>query len=357
MDKPNVRGSRVPGLSDQPTDNADREPCLMKNGDDNLTSINEDHAYQWFISLDLDQDSLIEDHYNVMEQFRERLFDTWKTPLKRLDSLLYISMEIVDEIRRNYPKILKNQTNKHNIATRLHARCVQIGNEISQLLHGGFADGAFSRWRTLHETAVTTKFISEGDEDLATRFKDYQSINRFKVATHYNSNNELQFEKFSEAQLASFESEKKEVLKKYESYFSQKFGWATKALGKRTTPKIDTTFHEIEKFVGLSYLKNHFNFASQYVHAGIDSIGYKLGTSISKKDILLTGPSNEGLIEPIQCTSLSIATATTALLKAYPHEKSDLKIEVIRLWHEKIKEEVLAADAALQARGAYTTPP
>lgn len=348
--------SRIPGLSDQPTDIADREACLTKHGDDSLTSINENNAFQWFTSLDLDHDSLIDQHYNIMEQFRERLFDTWKAPLKRLDSLLYISMEIVDEIRNNRSKTFSNQTNKHNMATRLHARCIQIGNEISQLLHGGFADGAFSRWRTLHETTVTTKFISEGDEDLATRFKDYQIINRFNVATRYNSNNELQFEKFSEAQLTSFEAEKNEVLKKYEPYFSQKFGWATKALGKRTTSKIDSTFHEIEKFVGLSYLKNHFNFASQYVHAGIDSIGYKLGTSISKKDILLTGPSNEGLIEPIQCTSLSVVTATTALLKAYPHDKSDLKIEVIRLWHQKLKEEVLAADAALQARGAYNAP-
>ncbi|MGE8045855.1 DUF5677 domain-containing protein [Pseudomonas monteilii] len=213
MDKPNMCNSKTPVLSDQPTDSVDREACLMKNGDENLTSINENHAYQWFTSLDLDQNSLIDHHYNIMEQFRERLFDTWKTPLKRLDSLLYISMEIADEIRSNYSKISSNQTNKYNIATRLHARCVQIGNEISQLLHGGFADGAFSRWRTLHETAVTTKFISEGDEDLATRLKDYQIINRLKVATRYNSNNELQFDKFSEAQLASFEYEKRKLSK------------------------------------------------------------------------------------------------------------------------------------------------
>ncbi|HGY9623206.1 TPA: DUF5677 domain-containing protein [Pseudomonas putida] len=350
MENSNMEGNTTSDPIDQTPEDADREAVLTMSSDKAAINIDDAYAHQWFMSLDTEKDNILEDHYDDLRKFRHRLFDTWQLPLKRLDSLLYISMEIVDEARSNFSIKPSAQTNKFNIATRLHARCVQVGNEISHLLHGGFADGAFSRWRTLHETSVITKFISEGDEDLATRFKDYQNISRLKVATHYNSNNELQFEAFSNEQLSRFEAERKEVIEKYEPYFSQSFGWATKALGKPTTDKVDSKFYEIEKFVGLSYLKNHFNFACQYVHAGIDSIGYKLGTSISKKDLLLTGPSNEGLIEPIQCTSLSMAISTIALLEAFPNEQSDLKIEVIRLWHEKLKEEVLAADSALQAK-------
>lgn len=356
MKKTNAQGDMASDPIDQTIlDDPAREPGSTTNGEQSAIKINEAYAHLWFMSLDTEKESLLGGHYDDLKMFRHRLFETWNLPLKRLDSLLYISMEIVEEIRSNFANKTSTQTNKFDIATRLHARCVQVGNEISHLLHGGFADGAFARWRTLHETSVTTKFISEGDEDLATRFKDYQGIARLKVATHYNSNNELQFEPFSKEQITNFENERKKVMDKYEPYFSQSFGWATKALGKPTTSKIDTKFYEIEKFVGLSFLKNHFNFASQYVHAGVDSIGYKLGTSLSNKDLLLTGPSNEGLIEPIQCTSLSMAIATIALLEAFPNEKSYLKIEVIRLWHEKLKEEVLAADLALQAKNPHAT--
>ncbi|MBI6557290.1 DUF5677 domain-containing protein [Pseudomonas veronii] len=313
--------------------------------------LNELFSLHFYQALDAEKDDLMSEHYEVLGAFRERLFETWKTPLIRLNSLLYMCMEIVDELRQektNFPPI---HTNKFNIATRLQARCVQIGNEISHLLHGGYADGAFARWRTLHETSATTKFICEGDEDLASRFLDFQNISRLKAAKKYNDNNELEFVPIPTEQLVQFENEKTKILNKYEPHFEQEFGWARKALGNTVAPKGNLRFTDLEKFVGLSFLRNHFSFANQYIHAGIDSIGYKLGTSMSKKDILLTGPSNEGLIEPIQCTSLSLIHATAALLKAYPNDDSPIKISVLWLWHEVLKQEVDEADAALQVKG------
>ena len=107
----------------------------------------------------------------------------------------------------------------------------------------------------------------------------------------------------------------------------------------------------IEEFVKLDLLRNHFSFANQYVHAGIDSIGFKLGTSMSNKDLLLTGPSNEGLLEPIQCTSLSLIYATEALIRAYPNDETLMTIPVLWMWHDALKNEVVYASDALQAKG------
>nr|WP_314399389.1 DUF5677 domain-containing protein [Pseudomonas lundensis] len=333
------------GLNADELDNT--QAYVEKNPEELLKSF----SLNLYQSLDIEKDRLVPEHYDYYKAFKERLFSTWELPLKRLDSLLYICTEIVNELREHMITPECQKTIKINITTRLHARCVQVGKEISCLLHGGYADGAFARWRTLHETSATTKFICEDDEDLAVRFVDFQSIMRLGTATQYNDHNELGFDSFSDEQLARFEREKKEIQDKYEPNFEKKFGWARKALGDSVKPTGNLTFADIEKFVELSFLRNHFSFASQYVHAGIDSIGYKLGTSMSNEDILLAGPSNEGFIEPIQCTSLSLIYATEALLKAYPNNVSSVRISVLWLWHEVLKQEVLDAAAALQAKG------
>ncbi len=330
---------------------ADEMGKIISYFEQNPDELNLFFSRSLYQTLDAGKDELLSEHYELLGKFRERLFDTWKDPLKRLDSLLYICMEIVDELRRDQANSQRAKTNKFNVATRLQARCVQVGNEISHLLHGGYADGAFARWRTLHESSATTKFICEGDEDLSSRFIDFQSVIRLGAATKYNEKNELGFEPIPAEQLEKLKIEKEEILKRYEPHFEKKFGWARKALGNTVSSKDNLTFPEIEAFVGLGFLRNHFSFANQYVHAGIDSIGYKLGTSMSNKDILLTGPSNEGLIEPIQCTSLSLIHATEALIKAYPNDESLMQISVLWLWHDVLKEEVGNASDALQAKG------
>lgn len=171
------------------------------------------------------------------------------------------------------------------------------------------------------------------------------------MVINYNKNNYLQFDAVTPEQLERFELERKQVLEKYEPAFVKAFGWANKALGKLEKYKSETKLNEIEDFVGLGYLRNHFGFANQYVHAGIDSIGFKLGTSMSGKDLLLTGPSNEGLMEPIQCSSLSLINATMALIVAFPDDEAPVKVEVLRIWHKVLKEEAFEASNKLQVKG------
>lgn len=309
-------------------------------------------SLQFFHILDTEKNELLSEIYATQSKFRDRLFEAWKAPLERLDTLLYMCTEIVEELREGVTYNSSEYTNKFNIATRLHARCVQVGNEISHLLHGGYADGAFARWRTLHETSVTTIFICNGDEDLASRFLNFQDATRISTATRFNKNNQLRFEAVSDKILAQMAREQEQILEKYEPCFKNKFGWALKALGKAMNPRSEASFVDIESFVEMSFLRNHFSFANQYVHAGIDSIGFKLGTSMSNRDLLLVGPSNEGLIEPTQCASLSLIYATIALITGFPNEESPRRASVLRLWHEILKQELVVADAAVQARGA-----
>lgn len=320
--------------------------------EENASSIEEVFALNTFKHLDEDKSEMLKEHYQNIDAFKERLFLTWEHPLKRIDSLIYMCTEIVNEINKEYREGSGGKSSKLNISTRLHARTLQVSSEISSLLKGGFADGAMARWRTLHETTAILIFIANGDEDLSERFTDFQSVLRVKAANRYNKHSgDLGFSSFSPEAIDAFKLENEEILKKYEEGFKNDFGWAVKALNKTPGRNVRVQFKEIEEFVGLDFLRVHYGFANQYIHAGIDSIGYKLGTSISNKDILLCGPSNEGLIEPIQCTSLSLIQATQAMISVSPSDERLLYSSVLWLWHERLKEEVVAASDALQKKG------
>ncbi|PBP84782.1 hypothetical protein CCL22_06465 [Pseudomonas syringae] len=308
-------------------------------------------ALQLFEILDKSKDKLLSDNLSDRAGFNKRLINTWEKPLNRLDSLIHMCTEILDEINKEYRLASGLKSAQLNISTRLHARSIQISCEIANLLKGGFADGAFARWRTLHETTTILLFIANGNEDLAIRFTDFQSILRVKAATRYNeASMALGFKAISPDDLTRYKAEKKQTLDKYEAGFGNNLGWASIALKKIPNSKTMTSFSEIERFVGLDFLRAHYGFANQYIHAGVDSIGFKLATSESNKDLLLCGPSNEGLIEPIQCTSLSLIQATQAIISVSPSDERMLFSKILCLWHEKLKEEVVIASDALSKK-------
>ncbi|HBZ1411365.1 TPA: hypothetical protein MJE55_26830 [Klebsiella pneumoniae] len=143
-------------------------------------------ALSMFERMDQAKEDVLKEHYENADAFRSGLFATWECPLKWLTALIYGCTEICHEVNSEYRCGTGERSAKLNIATRLHARAVQVSLEISHLLHGGFADGAMARWRTLHETTVILMFIAGGDEDLAKRFTDFHSVQRRKAANRYN---------------------------------------------------------------------------------------------------------------------------------------------------------------------------
>ncbi|MFM0213739.1 DUF5677 domain-containing protein [Paraburkholderia sediminicola] len=298
--------------------------------------------------LNKNQAALIKGIYRDLAGFQRRLLATWREPLHRLDSLIHMCMEVGDDINKEY-RLNANAapSSRRNVTTRLHTRAVQVSNEISCLLKGGYPDGAMARWRSLHETTVMLAFLAEHDEDLSKRFTDYQKIQRLRHAVQFNKHHAvLGFEPIPETDISRYRLEFDNAVEQYGKNFKEENGWATQLFNK---PKV--TFRDIEEFVEMSYLRPQYGFASKNVHSGIDSIGYKLGLSMSGKDILLAGPSNEGLIEPIQCTSFSLVSATSELISTSPTEDREVMETVLWKWHDLIKDEVLRASDALKEKG------
>lgn len=323
---------------------ADIERWLEGNADEMIDKFSGQLAQD----LDGKQREFVEDIHSELAGFHERLFETWRAPLIRLDSLIAMCMEIGSEINEEYRASKDcSPSPRRNVTTRLHSRAVQIANEVSCLLKGGYADGAMARWRSLHETTVILAFLSRHDDTLSSRFVDFQAITRFKAATEYNEHHvTLGFESFDSVELTKFQQERDAMLGRYGQQFASENGWAVDVLKQNRV-----TFKDIEKFVELSHLRPQYGFASKNVHSGVDSIGFKLALSMSNQDILLAGPSNEGLIEPIQCTSYSLVIATSELIDTAPHDERSIMEGVLWRWHEKLKTELIDAVAALRKRG------
>lgn len=299
-------------------------------------------------SLDAQANEYLLEDYRQLALFQKRLFNTWKAPMLRLDAMLVCALELSSEINEEYRRGEVVNPIQLNAMTRLHARAIHIAKEISHLLKGGYADGAMARWRSLHETAVILRFLAAGDEQLSERFIDYQAVIRLKEAATYVEHQEyLEFERIPEEQIARYQAEVDDLCQKYGKNFRREYGWAY-----GTLPNLSRiTFRDIEKEVELGYLRIHYGFASKGVHSGVDSIGYKLGLSMSEEDILLAGPSNEGLVEPFQCTSLSICHASDALIQLVPDTERNVGASILWKMHESMKVEAVNASDALLAKG------
>ncbi|MEA3083502.1 MAG: hypothetical protein QOC89_1199 [Paraburkholderia sp.] len=238
---------------------------------------------------------------------------------------------------------------RRSMTTRLHARAVQIANEVACLLKGGYADGAMARSRSLHETTVILTFLGRHDDELASRFIDFQAILRWKAVCEYNEHHAaLGFDPIPPDDIDRYERKRDSVVAKYGDTFKSDTGngWASEVLKQKRV-----TFRDIEDFVDLSCLRPQYGFASKNIHAGVDSIGYKLGLSMSNQETLLYGPSNVGLIEPIQCTSYSLTVATSELIDTAPHDERAITESVLWRWHGMLKDELVEADKALRIKG------
>lgn len=295
--------------------------------------------------LDSEAEAFLKDEYRQATTFQQNLLKTWKAPMVRLDAMIACTSEILAE------KVNQSDTNQQqfNIANKLYARAIHIAKEISHLLKGGFADGAMARWRSLHETTVITSLLATNDEMLTLRFIDYQAVERLKAAKTYIEHQEfLDFERISPLQLSEYEAEVACLCQKYGNNFKKEYGWASEKFPQHKR----ITFKDIEESVNLRFLRIHYNFSSKNVHSGIDSIGYQLGISMSNANVLLAGPSNEGLVDPLQCTSLSLCYMTNAIITLNPDISSH--IDAITLWkmHESMKIEAVQAAKQLMKQAS-----
>ena len=247
----------------------------------------------------------------VVADFLDNLEGDWGEAFDILCMMLTISREIGPEFSAwaasgEAPKAPA----RYEALLKLHARGCQVVDEIICLMENGFADGAFARWRTLHEITVVAALIADGDEELAIRYFDHEAIEAKRAMDHFKVHyDELGYEKPDDDEIANIERTYEEFLERYGHGFGAEFGWAAPHLGKKRVRFID-----LEEAAGQVAARSFYKFASHNVHASSKGVNYRLGL-IDQDEVLLAGRSNVGFFEPAHNTAKALCQLNGTILR------------------------------------------
>ena len=241
-----------------------------------------------------------------MSRFRAGLELRWGEGLDYLRMLLTAAREIGQgALSRHGRSKSKRRRYRRWTLGRLHARACQVTEEVICLLENGLADGAFARWRTLHELSIVATLIADGDEDLAERYIAHDAVELKKQADDFQSSQvPLGAAPISSRRLAAIDRDYSRALTQFGDEFRHPYGWAAKHLAHKKP-----TFKELQAHAARSAASSHYKLASFNVHAGARSMFFNLG-SILDEHVVLAGRSNAGLAEPGCLTAYALTLIT-----------------------------------------------
>ena len=272
--------------------------------------------------------------------FEGRLWKHWKKPLLLLELMVELAHEIGvgigDQVREETP-ITYDYT---FIALQaIHARACQMSRAILALLRAGFPDDAHARWRSLHELAVVSAFISECEEDVAERYVLHEVVEQRKLAQHYKGSETWnQLDPEVQREIEELETKYQSLLNRYGRAFKEDYGWAESILGIERP-----NFAQIEQHVEMAHWRPDYRMASDNVHPNARGTFYKTSQGVTDRTVLLAGPSNMGLADPGDCTARSLLLITAAFVATNLTVDSEVQFEVLQLLRPK------TSDAFLQA--------
>ena len=267
-----------------------------------------------------------------IEKFENRLYKKWKEPLDLLECLIKISSESGEEHKNKLIETTDNSNNfKREALIKLHARALQISNEILVLLKSGYADGANARWRSLHELAVISFFLLDNSNEVSKRYLEHAIIKKFKDAKDYRVYyKKLGYPPIERKEFNKIKREKEKLCIKHNDRFQEDYGWIPSSILS------NRNFRALEEHVKLDKLHPFYNLSSNSVHGGAKGF-YRLGLMDNYQDkILLTGSSNYGLADPLQNTAVSLLHITICLLNVEPNFKSIIQMQVMNNYINEI---------------------
>ena len=259
---------------------------------------------------------MLSEHAEIRSTFEEGIYQKWGKALELLEMFNVIATEAGDEFNKEFrPSVSHSNDFIFDVLTRLHARSCHIANEVLTLLKSGYADGAHSRWRTMHEIVVVGLFVKQFGQDTAERYPLYSLIESHRAAVQYQSYcTQLGYEPLTEQELSELHSSFGQLVDRFGRSYAKNYGWAAHAL-KKSNPK----FSDLEQAVDLEHWRPHYKFASYNVHANPKGVLAKLGLYPESQELLLAGPSDTGFADPAHSTAISLLQITTFLLTLKPN--------------------------------------
>jgi hypothetical protein len=311
---------------------------LHTENDEKIAEITSKSAITLLKSLKSIAPAKLEANKVTENEFEAAVLRTWKAPLDLLDLLLYISLEVASEFSSEYGNETSLKRDYLLVAlVKQQTNACLVFNEIIHLLKSGFPSGSHSLWRTLHEIACVSYFISKRGENMAKRYLDYEKVeNYFQAEAILKHQQEIGCRLLSEEDFQTIRKRFAKMKKSYGSDFVKNtnypYGWVPPDVLK------SRSLREIEKLVELDVLRPYYDLACYNVLGGPGGLMFSRGINEKNRKSLglLAGPSNYGLADPGKVAAISLGQVTACLLQAKPTVKNLIIVEAMRALVDEI---------------------
>jgi hypothetical protein len=253
----------------------------------------------------------LEDLHRDKIRFESKLYKLWKEPLDILELLINSSMELGETVKNQLAKgKLKISNPKHVALIKIHARGIQIANEIFSLLKSGYADGANGRWRTLYELTAIFLILKNNPDSLSEKYLEYQAVKAFKEVQDFEDyHSKLGYRSVPKKAIQDIKNEYARLKSTYgKDIIKKDYGWIPKSI----LP--DCNFKGLTKKVSIDHYLPIYNTSLNAAHGGARGFYRMSLPSKSQSAVLLAGPSIYGLADPIQNTAYCLRLMDVVLL-------------------------------------------
>lgn len=136
------------------------------------------------------------------------------------------------EFEQRHFEVARSENDARVAALRqLWSSSCLVGGEALALLRGGFAGGAFARWRTLYEIGVIALFLGAHDRDTAEALWEHTHMQGLKVRHGYQEwAKEVGEELFSSEEMRAWGKATGDLVGRRGEEFKGDLGWAHQAL-------------------------------------------------------------------------------------------------------------------------------
>jgi hypothetical protein len=303
-------------------------------------------AQDYFKSLKSVGKEILTEHKEYREEFELFLYKDWKEPLDLFECLIRLSLDSVDKHRKKIIQKGFKEDIKFNALIVIHARALRIANEVLTLLKAGYPDGANARWRSLHELAVISIFLSDSDNIVSQKYLEHESIMRYKEAVNYQEHcGKLGYPPHEVEFLVKLEERKDYLCKSYGKNYFGDWGWIPK-------DKVNNqSFTGLEKHIGLDRLHPFYKLSSAHIHGSSRGL-YSLGLMNDfQNKILSVGASNYGLADPLQNAAISLMHVTNCLLTFEPDFESITIMRINQYFIEEIGTKAVEVQKVIEKSG------
>jgi len=165
--------------------------------------------------------------------------------------------------------------------------------------------------------------IANNPDEFAKRYSEHQIMKKYKQSLLLMDYHKKIKESFSKVNHNKLQSEYNRFIGLYGKDFKKDYGWIPDTFLK------DCNFKALVKKLNIDHYLSYYDESHNQVHAGSKGF-YRIGlTPQQQKDVLLAGPSDYGLADPIQNTTYCLNVINATYLKSTANLKDLISMDML----------------------------